>query len=130
MIAMIKPYLLGGVGVLIACLLASTIYFINATSDAKVEAAGYKSDLSALQSKVDERNAEIEADKKNQATVGVERAQTNQKFLDTKRSVEGFKGREHILRAKPTLTEKMINKSFANFADEISCATGDATPCK
>jgi len=130
MFTMIKPYIIGGVGILIAVLFASTMYFINATSDAKVEAAGFQSDLSALQSKVEERNAEIKRDAANQATVGVERAKTNQQFLDSKRSVEGFKGREAILRAKPELTEKMINKSFANFADEISCATGDATPCK
>lgn len=130
MLAMLKPYIISGVGILIAVLFASSLYFMHTRDDALDAAAGYKSDLSALQSKVDERNAEIEADKKNQLTIGVERAQTNQQFLDVKRSVEGAKGREEVLRAKPTLTEKMINKSFAEFADEISCATGDVTPCK
>lgn len=130
MFAIIKPYLVGGIAVVIAALLASTMYFINATSDAKSETAVVNRDLSALQSKVDERNAEIKRDAANQQTVGVERAKSTQQFLDSKRTVEGHKGREAILRAKPTLTEKMINKSFANFADEISCATGDATPCK
>jgi DNA anti-recombination protein RmuC len=91
--------------------------------------ADVKSDLSALQSKYDEVQAAIEADKKNRIETDKKVAQSGQKFNDAKRSVEKFTGREAVLRAKPTLTEKMINKSFSSFTDEISCTTGDSTPC-
>lgn len=123
MFDMIKPYLLVAVVVVIAGLFASTLYYSH-------EAETFEKSASALQSKVDEYVAQDEANKASAAQVSKENAVTGQKFLDAKRSVEGFKGREHILRAKPTLTEKMINKSFGQFADEISCTTGDIAPCK
>jgi DNA anti-recombination protein RmuC len=91
--------------------------------------ADVKSDLSALQSKYDEVQAAIEADKKNRIETDKKVANSGQKFNDTKRTVEKFTGREAVLRAKPTLTEKMINQSFSSFTDEISCTTGDSTPC-
>lgn len=93
------------------------------------QTADAKSDLSALQSKYDEVQARIEADKKNRIEVDKKVAKSGQTFNDVKRSVEKFTGREAVLRAKPSLTEKMINKSFSSFTDEISCTTGDSTPC-
>lgn len=117
------------IGVVAAMLFAAVISLGVLYKHQIEETATAKSDLSALQSKYDEVQAAIEADKKNHAELDKKVAESGQKFNDTKRSVERFTGREAVLRAKPTLTEKMINNSFSAFTDEISCTTGDSTPC-
>lgn len=93
------------------------------------QTASVTKDLSALQTKYEDLQDRIEADKQNRVKLDKEIAASGQKFNDTKRAVEKFTGREAVLRAKPELTEKMINKSFSAFTDEISCTTGDSTPC-
>lgn len=117
------------IGVVAAMLFAAAISLGMLYKNQIEETATAKSDLSALQSKYDEVLVAIEADKKNRIEVDKKVAESGQKFNDTKRVVERFTGREAVLRAKPTLTEKMINKSFSAFTDEISCTTGDSTPC-
>lgn len=123
MLPLLKSYLIAAVFFLIAGLASTTLYYNNKYTDELVVS-------SALQEKVTEYEDAITADKANQVQISKENSVTGQKFLDSKRTVENFKGREAVLRAKPSLTEKMINRSFDKFSDEISCTTGDATPCK
>lgn len=123
MFTLLKPYLIALVFFTVSGLGLTTYYYQHQYEQEMVVS-------SALQAKVTEYEEAVEADKANQAIVSKENTVTGQKFLDSKRAVESFKGREAVLRAKPELTEKMINRSFNKFSDEISCTTGDTTPCK
>lgn len=129
MFDLLKTKLTAIVGVVAAMLFAAVIGLGMLYTDQVEKTATAKSDLSALQSKYDEVQRAIEADKKNRIDVDKKVAESGQTFNDVKRKVEKFTGREAVLRAKPTLTEKMINQSFSAFTDEISCTTGDSTPC-
>lgn len=124
-----QGYIIPIVGTIIAMLIA-LVMSLNFLYTNKVEEVGtVKSELTTLQAEVVENNEQVKVDKANLVVTTKAKEKATQEYLDVKRVVEGHKGREEILRAKPALTEKMINKSFDKFGDEISCATGDHTAC-
>lgn len=129
MFAFIKGKLNIVIAVVVAALLALVLTFgYLYHSEVKTSAAAQEA-LTTLQDKVDDQNNKINDEKLNHATLDTKTEQSNQAFLNKKRELDGFKGREHVLEAKPGLTEKLINKSFSSFMDEVSCTTGDSTPC-
>ena len=129
MFTLLKSKLTAIMGIVAATLFALLIGLGSLYSSQVEENAAIAKDLSALQTKYDETLARIEADRVNRLELDKKVANSGQKFNDVKRTVEKFTGREAVLRAKPSLTEQMINKSFSAFTDEISCTTGDSTPC-
>lgn len=129
MFTLLKSKLTAIVGTVAATLFALLIGLGAMYSNKVEENAAITKDLSALQTLYDDQQAAIKADRENRQKLDTTVAASGQKFNDVKRAVEGFTGREAVLRAKPTLTEKMINDSFNAFTNEISCTTGDSTPC-
>lgn len=129
MFTLLKSKLTAIMGVVSATLFVIAIGLGTLYTNKIEETANLTKDLGALQSLYDETLAQIEADRVNRLKLDKKVAESGQKFNDTKRTVEKFTGREAVLRAKPELTEQMINKSFSAFTDEISCTTGDSTPC-
>lgn len=129
MLDFIKAKMAIVVAAVIATLLALVLTFGYMYHSQVKATAAIQQDLSALQSDVNAQNKQISSEKANHATLDTKTEQSNQQFLDKKRELDGFKGRESVLHAKPTLTEKLINKSFSSFMDEVSCTTGDSTPC-
>ncbi|AND74969.1 hypothetical protein pf16_46 [Pseudomonas phage pf16] len=129
MIELIKGKLTAVMAVVCASLLALAITFGVLYTKQVETTAEVASNLSTLQDKFDDLEERIKADKEARQKLNAQTAASTQKFNDTKRGLERFTGREDVLRAKPSLTEKMINKSFNAFTDEISCTTGDSTPC-
>lgn len=129
MLDFIKAKLSIVIAAVIATLLALVLTFGYMYHSQVKATAAVQQDLTALQTDVDNQNKQISSEKSNHATLDAKTEQSNQQFLDKKRELDGFKGRESVLHAKPTLTEKLINKSFSSFMDEVSCTTGDSTPC-
>ena len=129
MFTFLKSKLMAVSGTVAAVLLVLAISLGMLYTKQIEKTAGLAKDLSALQTEFKDLKQSIETDKANRLKLDAKIAASGQTFNDTKRNVEKFTGREAVLRAKPTLTEKMINKSFSAFTDEISCTTGDSTPC-
>ncbi|MNE62027.1 hypothetical protein D3C80_1572840 [compost metagenome] len=129
MLTFLKTKLMALSGSAVAILLVLAISLGMLYTKQIEKTANVAKDLSALQKDFKDLKQSIETDKAERLKLDKKIAASGQTFNDTKRSVEKFTGREAVLRAKPTLTEKMINKSFSAFTDEISCTTGDSTPC-
>jgi archaellum component FlaF (FlaF/FlaG flagellin family) len=119
-------YILGGVIVmlLVTVLSLGALYSKQVELTTKVE-----SKVEMLEKVVDNLNTQIKVEQAKHKSLNEKTSENTQKFIDKGRELNNFKGREHVLAAKPKLTEKKINNSFDDFMIDLSCITGDKTAC-
>lgn len=93
------------------------------------QSASYEAALESSYDSIKELNERIILAKKQAVQYQEEVSKIKAGYSDLESKLEGHKGREEAILAKPKVVNKLINKSFNQLIDKVSCNSGDLTKC-
>lgn len=91
--------------------------------------ASYEAALESSGEHIKELNDRIALAKKQAVQYQEEVSKIKVDYSELQSKLESHKGREEAILAKPQVVNKLINKSFNELIDKVSCNSGDLTKC-
>lgn len=121
--AKFAPYLL------IALVIGAFVFQNYRISSLSEKLGASTQEIETLTKKQEKFENDLKTYKEDRREYGNRISELEGKNRTKKTELDKLKGRESTLAAKPELTEKKINESFRQSADELSCSTGATERC-
>ena len=114
---------------LIILLAIGTLCFAHLYKNSIEDLALAEKTATDLRLEIESANKRILEQQTKITTLESQKQKSQAEFRKTKTVLDGLKGRQSTVKAKPVLVERKIQTSFDSFMKDIQCVTGATEQC-